>query len=466
MDATLPESSADVGGDPAYWLQPAGGARPSYLTYPASNRFIEAFGPRQLQQALRHRAASVVPVSLHVHIPFCESQCHHCACHHVITRQHNQGASYLKLLGQELVLLRARIGTAVRVNSLHLVGGSPTFLTDPELAQLLAMLRGTFVFAKGADLMIDIDPRRVDPARLGQLRSLGFDHIDLGVVDTNPAVQQAVNRVHPLSTLRDLMRASTTLAFGSIRISLLCGLPHQTPRSFGSTVAAIVEMRPTRIGVQAYDHQPQRHRSQRRIDARVLPDGVARSTMLDAARTQLAAAGYQALGSDDFALPDDALAVARRQGRLHRGLQGYTTHDCDMLGLGMSAVSRIGAHYSQNAVTLDDYRDRLAQHELPVIRGVSLTRDDLMRRSIIMALLCQGRVDFQPLAIAHLQDPRVTLAPELTQAAALAREGLLCLTEAGIELTASGQRAASTVASVFDRYTHADARHERYSHVI
>lgn len=435
-------------------------------TYPAVDRFVEAFGAPQATQALTRRDGAAAPVSVYVHIPFCASQCHHCDRHHQVTRQRSHGARYLDLLAQEIDLAGTALGRSTRVASIEVGGGTPTFLDDDGLARLLALLCSALRVNPAADVSLEVDPRTVDSARLATLHGVGFNRIRLSMADLEPGVQQAVNRHCSVDRLEALVRAAQALPMRSTAVELSCGLPGQTAVSFSRTVSQVAALRPTAIDIGCFDHRPLQHKPQCRISATLLPDADARLTMLDAAMAVLLAHGYETIGMHHWTLPGDALAVAKRQGRLYLGPSGFTVHDGDLVGFGMSAVSCLGASYSQNAITLDDYRNRLAQHRLPVVRGLALSRDDLLRRSVIMALLCQGRVDFQALANAHLLDPRVVLGAELTQMAQLAGCGLLRLSEAAIELTPAGCRAAPMVAAVFDRYRSADSRRHRYPRLI
>lgn len=457
--ATVPPQFSSLGPETI-----AAGLR--FNTYPAVDRFVEAFGAPQATQALAQRNGAAAPVSVYVHIPFCGSQCHHCDRHHRVTRQRSQGTHYLDLLAQEIDLASTAVGRSTRVANIEVGGGTPTFLDDDGLARLLALLRSALRVDPAADVSLEVDPRTVDGARLATLHGVGFNRIRLSMADLEPGVQQAVNRHCSFERLEALVHAAQALPMRSTTVELSCGLPRQNAGSFSRTVSQVAALRPTSIDIGCFDHRPLQHAPQCRIDAALLPDADARLAMLDAAMAVLLASGYETIGLHQWALPGDALAVAKRLGCLTMGPGGFTVHDGDLLGFGVSAVSCVGASYSQNAITLDDYRGRLAQHRLPVVRGLALSRDDLLRRSVMMALLCQGRVDFQALANAHLLDPRVVLCAELTRIAQLAACGLVRLSEAAIELTPAGCRAAPMVAAVFDGYRSADARRHRYPRLI
>ena len=442
---------------------------PRYTSYPTADRYVEAFGAAQYTQVLRQRAAmgGADPLSVYVHIPFCEALCYYCACNKIITKHKSRGSEYLVDLQRELNLHVAELGHGQPVSQLHLGGGSPTFLSDDELARLLGMLRASFVLLADAEVSIEVDPRTASRARLGRLAAMGFNRISFGVQDFDPAVQQAVHRVQPFQSVQELVQEAKALGFVSINADLIYGLPQQTPESFRRTIAQVAELRPTRIALYAYAHLPQRFKPQRRIDAAALPSAEQRVQMLRDGIAGFMAQGYSYIGMDHFALPGDALAVAKRQGRLHRNFQGYTTQpDRDLIGLGVSAIGRVGASYSQNAKTLAEYHDALAQGQFPVVRGLALTRDDLLRRAVIMALMCQGRVDYESIEAAHLVKMREVFAPEFEQLKPLQDLGLVEVGDTEIQVTATGWFFVRAVAMVFDRHLRADRARERFSRII
>jgi oxygen-independent coproporphyrinogen-3 oxidase len=445
---------------------------PRYTSYPTADRFVEAFGPAEYRQALRQRASGATvggtpPLSVYVHIPFCESVCYYCACNKVITRHHERGAEYLDALALELALHTDVLGRGQVVSQLHLGGGTPTFLSDDELSRLMALLRGAFRLAPGAEVSIEVDPRTADPQRLQHLATLGFNRLSFGVQDIDEEVQKAVHRIQPFDQVQALMAAARAIGFGSINADLIYGLPRQTPASFERTVAQVAALRPDRIALYAYAHLPQRFKPQRRIAIEQLPLPDHRVQMLGGAIAGFIAQGYAYIGMDHFALPGDALAAAKRQGRLHRNFQGYSTQpDCDLIGLGVSAIGRIGATYSQNAKTLEDYLDTVRQRQFPVVRGLSLSRDDLVRRAVVMALMCQGRVTFESIELAHLIRMPDYFRAELDDLAELADMGLVTLEPAAIQVTATGWFFVRTVAAVFDRHLRGDRSRAQYSRVI
>jgi oxygen-independent coproporphyrinogen III oxidase len=445
---------------------------PRYTSYPTADRFVEAFGPADYEQALRQRAEGAVvggkpPLSVYVHIPFCESVCYYCACNKVITRHHERAAEYLLAMRAEIALHARVLGGPQAVSQLHLGGGSPTFLSDAELEGLMGALGEAFRLAPGAEVSIEVDPRTADPVRLAHLRAIGFNRISFGVQDFDPDVQKAVHRVQPFEEVKRLVLAARGLGFESINADLIYGLPKQTPASFARTVAQVAELRPDRIALYAYAHLPERFKPQRRIDATMLPPPGDRVSMLSGAIAGFLGHGYCYIGMDHFALPGDGLAAAKRQGRLHRNFQGYSTQpDCDLVGLGVSAIGRVGATYSQNAKTLPEYYDAIRQGQFPVVRGLALTRDDLLRRAVIMALMCQGRLEFESIALAHLVDVPSYFRAELERLQPLADEGLVMLEPGAVQVTAAGWFLIRAIAMVFDKHLQADRQRARFSRII
>ena len=442
-----------------------------YNSYPTPDRFVEACAAgnhvRALEQRREGTALISLPLSLYVHIPFCQSLCHFCACNKIITKNPERAQLYLRYLGREIDLYVARLGTGQAVSQLHLGGGTPTFFTDDELRALMGMLRRGFSLAAGGDYSIEVDPRTVDPNRVAALSEMGFNCLSLGVQDFDAAVQKAIHRIQETDQVFALVEAARRSRFDAVNIDLIYGLPLQTPESFERTLVQVEALRADRVALYAYAHFPERFKSQRRIVMAELPSATASTTMLSRARAVFKEAGYVYVGMDQFALPDDALAVAKRQGRLHRNFQGYSTQpDCDLVGLGVSAISRVGPIYSQNAETLDDYYDHLNQGRLPVVRGLALSRDDLLRRTIIMALMCQGQVQFEPVELAYLIDFHVYFASELDALRELVDQGLVTVTDSDIQVTSSGWFFVGAVAMVFDRYLQADRNRERFSRII
>ena len=446
-------------------------AGPRYTSYPTADRFVEAFGESDYVQALSQRRLGVgsklYPLSLYVHIPFCESLCYYCACNKIISKHHERGAEYLRYVTREVELNVAHLGAGQTVSQLHLGGGSPTFLSDDELQDLMAMLRRNFVFSPGGEYALEVDPRTVTPERLKRLRTLGFNRLSFGVQDFEPAVQKAVHRIQPAAQVFDLVQSSRDLGFESINVDLIYGLPMQTPETFERTLAQVVKLRPDRIALYAYAHLPERFKPQRRIHTPELPPASAKLAMLASAMRVLLAAGYVYVGMDHFALATDALAIAKRQGRLHRNFQGYSTQpDCDLVALGVSSIGRVGSTFSQNVKTLEAYYDLLDQGRLPVERGLAMSRDDGVRQSVIMALMCQGHVLFESIELAHLIDFQAYFAHELEALRHMQTQGLVALDASGIQVTELGWYFVRGVAMVFDQYLQTDRNRARFSKII
>ena len=446
-------------------------AGPRYTSYPTADRFVEAFGEPDYLQALDQRrtgpAAMALPLSLYVHIPFCESLCYYCACNKIITKHHERSAPYLRYLSKEADLHVQHIGAGQSVSQLHLGGGTPTFFSDDELSELMAMLRRNFNLVPGGEYSIEVDPRTVTAERLAHLARLGFNRLSFGVQDFDPIVQQAVHRVQPAEQVFALVEAARGIGFESINVDLIYGLPKQTPESFDRTLAQVAELRPDRIALYAYAHLPERFKPQRRIIAIDLPGAPNKVAMLARSLAAFEQAGYVYVGMDHFALPNDALAVAKRQGRLHRNFQGYSTQpDCDLIGLGVSAIGKVGATYSQNAKSLEEYQDLLDQGHLPVVRGLAVSRDDLLRRAVIMALMCQGELQFESIELAHLIDFQDYFAAELDTLRGMQDQGLVTVSDSAIQVTPMGWFFVRGVAMVFDKYLQADRTRARFSKII
>lgn len=444
---------------------------PRYTSYPTADRFVEAFDQADHIQALTGRQNGTFgkpsALSLYVHIPFCESLCYYCACNKIITKHKERSAQYLTYLSKELDLHTRHLGRGQAVSQLHLGGGTPTFMSDDELRQLMAMLRAHFSFVPGGEYSVEVDPRTVDEGRLAVLAELGFNRLSFGVQDFDSAVQKAIHRIQPAEQVFKLVQASRRLGFESVNVDLIYGLPLQTPESFERTLSQVQQLRPDRIALYAYAHLPERFKPQRRIHAEDLPAGGQKVAMLARSIDALTDAGYVYIGMDHFALPDDALAVAKRQGRLHRNFQGYSTQaDCDLIALGVSSIGRMGSTYSQNAKTMEEYCDLLDQGLFPVVRGLALTRDDLIRRTVIMALMCQGHLQFEAINLAWLIDFKTVFAQELKLLQDMQEQGLVKLTDGGIQVTATGWFFVRGVAMVFDRYVQADRNRNRFSKII
>lgn len=442
---------------------------PRYTSYPTADRFVEAFDATAYLKALEQRniSAWTQPLSIYVHVPFCESLCFYCACNKIVTKRHAQGALYLSYLQREIDLHLSRFDHPQTVNQCHLGGGTPTFLNDDELSALMQMLKKVFVFEAGGEYSIEIDPRTVDTQRLQHLRDLGFNRLSFGVQDFDADVQQAVHRVQSYKQVASLMREARTMGFQSMNADLIYGLPKQTPVTFRQTISQIITLRPDRIALYGYAHLPSRFKPQRRILQEDLPNAVDKIQMLSEAIQQLMRAGYVYIGMDHFALPEDALAIAKQQGRLHRNFQGYSTMaDQDILALGVSAIGKMGSTYSQNAKTLEEYYDYLDQGQLPIVRGLALNRDDLIRRAVIMAIMCHGELSYESIELSYMINFKEYFKTELQQLEEKQKQGLVYLEHDGIKVTDMGWFFVRAIAMVFDRYLQLDANRARFSKIL
>lgn len=441
---------------------------PRYTSYPTADRFMEAFGPSAHQAWLEKRSKDQrSPLSVYVHLPFCESLCYYCACNKIVTRDHGKAAVYLRYLEREINLQLQHLGSGHKVSQLHWGGGSPTFLRPEEMAHLMRILRARFELVEGGDYSIEVDPRSTALETVHHLAALGFNRMSIGVQDFDAEVQKAVHRIQPLAMTLDVLGAAREAGFTSVNFDLIHGLPRQTLEGFARTLDIVTAARPQRIALYSYAHLPARFKAQRRIHTIELPSGSEKLAILELARERLVGAGYVYIGIDHFALPGDALAVAQRSGRLHRNFQGYTTQpECDLLGLGVSAISKIGPTYSQNHRTLAEYYDALDQGCLPIMRGVELGADDVLRRNIIMSLMCQGQVSIDAVNAAHLINFDTTFATELAALAPYEQAGLVTITDQWLSVTEKGRYYLRAISAVFDRHLRAAQAREHYSKVL
>jgi oxygen-independent coproporphyrinogen III oxidase len=441
---------------------------PRYTSYPTADRFHTRFTDADYAKALGEVAArGDAPLSVYVHIPFCESLCYYCACNKVVTRHHDRAARYLDTLLREIELHVERLGGRRAMSQLHFGGGTPTFMSDAELQRLVGALDAAFVRSGDIEASIEVDPRTVTSQRLSALRQMGFNRISFGVQDFDAQVQKAVHRIQPESQVRELMVAARELGYQSINVDLIYGLPKQSGASFARTVAQVVDLKPDRIAQYAYAHLPQRFKPQRRIHEADLPQPQERLTMLATAIERFTGAGYDYIGMDHFALHDDALAVARREGRLHRNFQGYTTRpDCDLIGLGVSAIAKIGTTFGQNAKTLDEYYVAIESGRFATQRGYALDADDVLRRDVILALMCQGRVEFAPIESRHGVDFATTFASELNDLQPLVEMGWVRMEPRAVQVTPLGWYFVRSVSSVFDAHLRRDQSRRGYSRMV
>lgn len=438
---------------------------PRYTSYPTADRFHPGFGAGEHQRALRTRAAA--PLSLYLHIPFCPSPCFYCGCHREITRRPGPIRHYLQSLEQEIVLKAAMLENPEPVVQVHFGGGSPTFLTTDQLAHVVSVLRAHFRFASTVEMSIEADPRNLDATDIGALSEIGFNRISVGVQDFDPMVQSAINRHQSHTQTGQIVEAARATGFDSVSLDLIYGLPYQQPERFEATLDQVVALNPDRVALYSYAHLPDRFKAQRRIPADALPHPDAKLRLLEQAVAQLTAADYLHIGMDHFAKPHDSLAIALLEGRLHRNFQGYSTHaGCDLIGLGVSAISQIGASYAQNTKDLKDYTACLNQQDLPIRRGIALTREDLLRQDVIQQLMCQGRVTYDDIRARHGIDFSVYFTDELRALRPAASDGLVRITAKALEVTPQGRYLLRAVAFPFDAYLNRNQATTSHSRLI
>jgi oxygen-independent coproporphyrinogen-3 oxidase len=443
-------------------------AGPRYTSYPTAVQFDGQVGTFDLFHALRDSRKALRPLSLYVHVPFCANICYYCACNKVITKDRGRAQPYLQRLEQEIQLIACHLDPAQKVEQLHFGGGTPTFLSHDELRQLMAQLRKSFNLLDddSGDYGIEIDPREADWSTMGLLRELGFNRVSIGLQDLDPAVQRAVNRLQSLEETRAVIDAARTLQFRSINIDLIYGLPRQTPESFARTVDEVINLQPDRLSVFNYAHLPERFMPQRRINSDELPTPAQKLEMLQDTIEQLTKAGYRYIGMDHFALPDDELAIAQEESTLQRNFQGYTTHGhCDLIGLGVSAISQIGDLYCQNNSDLNQYQNTLASSQLATSRGLLCNADDRLRRAVIQQLICTFSLEFAEIEHAFNIDFQGYFGELWPQLQGMAEDGLIELDNERITVLPAGRLLVRSVCMVFDAYLEQHNR-QRFSRVI
>jgi oxygen-independent coproporphyrinogen III oxidase len=390
-----------------------------------------------------------------VHIPFCDTICYYCGCNKIVTKDRSKAATYLTYLKREVEMQGKLFAGMNQITQLHFGGGTPTYLSDLQMDELMAHLRWWFRFAPddAGEYSIEVDPRSVTPARVQTLRAQGFNRISLGVQDFDPEVQKAVNRIQPEEQTRAVIKAAREASFRSVSIDLIYGLPKQNVITMAQTLNKVIAAGPDRIAIYNYAHMPHLFKPQRRILDKDLPGADIKLDMLFLCIKRLTEAGYVYIGMDHFARPTDDLAVAQQQGRLHRNFQGYSTHaDCDLVSVGVSAISAVGVTYSQNEKTLDAYYERIDQGKLPIARGIELNMDDLLRRTIIQMLMCNFELSIASLELAYPITFSTYFAPELERLRALAEDGLLKIDPEWLSVSLKGRLLIRNICMVFDRY--------------
>jgi oxygen-independent coproporphyrinogen-3 oxidase len=447
---------------------------PRYTSYPTAPQFDESFGEAEFREHARRSNRELIPrqLSLYLHIPYCFSPCFYCGCNRIITRDYGRSAPYLERLLREAEEVSRLFDRDRDVLQLHLGGGTPNFLRPEQIADLIESLSRHFHFSPSAqrDFSIEIDPRLIQPGDIAAYAALGLNRASLGVQDFDPDVQRAVNRIQSveqtLATIADCRRHG----FRSVNVDLIYGLPKQSLDGFARTLDTVLEVRPDRLAVYGYAHLPDLFKAQRQIVSADLPDAETKLRLLALAIEKLSAAGYRYIGMDHFALPEDDLARAQEAGSLHRNFMGYTTHaNCDLLGLGVSAISHIGDSFSQNARDLPGWETALDQGRLPTWRGMKLDADDLLRSDIIQQLMCQGEIDVAAIEHRYEIDFESYFSEALGKLPALVNDGLAQIEPSRITATSRGRLLLRIIAMCFDRYvteSNLAAARPRYSRVI
>lgn len=448
-------------------------AGPRYTSYPTAPQFRQDYGQAQWLQAVEQSNQSARPLSLYFHIPFCDTVCYYCGCNKIITADKKRAEPYLKALFKEIAMQSQYIKPNRPVQQLHFGGGTPTYLSDTQLSELMEQIAQHFQLEEDqdAEYSIEIHPNTVNPQRLAHLRQLGFNRLSLGVQDFNPQVQKAVNRFNSEAEVRALVEASRALNFSSISMDLIYGLPHQSIESFSLTVDKIIALRPDRLSLFNYAHMPHLFKVQKQIDARQLPEPQEKLQILHQSIDQLLAAGYVYIGMDHFALPEDELAKAQAKGQLHRNFQGYATHgNCDLFSFGVSSISAINQNFAQNEKDLASYLEAIDSGRLPLAKGIEVNKDDLIRRDVIYQLICHFNLNCEELESKWNIDFSQYFEKELTDLEPLIEDGLLSINKGKILVEDRGRLLIRRICMVFDAYIHPLAKQEpgapKYSRII
>lgn len=444
---------------------------PRYTSYPTAVQFSPAYGETDYREWVGASNDDPIPssLSLYLHIPFCDTICYYCGCSKIVTKDKTKSAAYIELLKKEIELQGTLFARDRPVVQIHWGGGTPTFLDDEVIQDIFETLKKHFNVPEGdaGEFGIEVDPRTVDQNRIAKLRAIGFNRISFGVQDFDPDVQKAVNREHTTEQIIQSINAARDNNFHSINIDLMYGLPMQTLESYSKTIQTTIDASPDRIAVYNYAHMPDLFKPQRRIDENELPLPEEKLQILQMAIDKLQQAGYVYIGMDHFAKKTDDLVKAQQQGTLHRNFQGYSTHaDCDIIAMGITAISRIGDNYSQNVRTIEEYESRLDDNEIPVFRGIELESDDVLRREVINQIMCNNKLDIKRLEEKWGIDFNAYFESALERIQEMAEDGLLKIDKECLTVTPSGRLLARSICMEFDRYLQERKKEQRYSRVI
>lgn len=446
-----------------------GGRGPRYTSYPTAVQFNDTVTAELYRQNAVASNERQLPLSIYVHIPFCESLCYYCGCNKIVTRNSSRIELYLKNLYHEIAMQGELFSPSRKVEQLHFGGGTPTYLDAQQLQELMHALDRSFQLDTSTqhEFSIEVDPRTVDAERIKRLAELGFNRLSLGVQDFDVDVQNAVNRVQAPKAVQALVESARCNSFRSVSFDLIYGLPLQTLYSFDNTLDAVIAMRPDRLAVYNYAHLPERFKGQRMINTADIPTAAIKLKILGRTIERLSDAGYHYIGMDHFALPTDDMVTAKHQGTLQRNFQGYSTHrDCDLVGLGNSAVGNIGNVYAQNTLTTREYQACLESGRLPIAKGIVTDRDDRLRASAIQSLMCYGELRFSTFNTDHNINFGEYFAAELHRLVPLRNDGLVELDNDSIVITPNGRLLLRSIACIFDRYFTGEQEQARFSNAI
>lgn len=444
-------------------------AGPRYTSYPTAPQFHEGFQSNEFTQALINSNATAAPLSLYFHIPFCAKICFYCGCNKIATRDTGRCEPYLEHLIKEMDLVAKHLDTSRQVNQLHWGGGTPTFLSHEQMRELMLETRKRFNLRDDdlGDYSIEIDPREIQSDTLALLREIGFNRVSFGLQDLNPKVQEAVNRIQPREMTEGAIIQARELGFRSLNLDLIYGLPHQTPASFTATLEEVIEINPDRLSIFNYAHMPERFKPQRRINAADLPSPEQKLQMLEQSITRLVEAGYVFIGMDHFAKPEDSLAIAQQESRLHRNFQGYTTHsECDLIAMGTSSISQIGSTYAQNDYDTQSYESKIAQGHFATIKGMTLSSDDLIRRAAINQLICHFHLDGNAFGKRYSINFAEYFAKERVGLKQHQADGLLNIENNVLKITPAGRLLIRSICMVFDAYLDQNLIGKAFSRII
>jgi len=449
-------------------------AGPRYTSYPTAPMFHDGVGHHAYAETLAKAAKADAPLSLYIHIPFCNTVCYYCGCNKIVTKQYDRAEPYLELLIREIDLVADQMADANGdckrpVTQLHFGGGTPTFLNDDQIRRLMAKLRTRFHFVpvSEGEFSIEIDPRECNENTVKTLQEVGLNRMSMGVQDFDPIVQKAVNRIQSKEETLRVLNEARQHGFESMNIDLMYGLPHQTVETFNTTLDTIIEFSPDRIALFNYAHLPHMFMPQRRIDEASLPSPQVKLNILEHSINKLLDAGYVFIGMDHFAKPDDELTIAQREGKLYRNFQGYSTQaDCDLIGLGVTSIGYVGGGFFQNRKEMDTYAEAIEHGEFPVFRGYQLSEEDHLRRQVIMRLMCDFSLDFTVFEKEFDINFRKHFADGLEDLQDMVKDGLVELREDTLTVLPAGRLLIRNVAMVFDEYLRKKSEQTSFSKVI